>query len=44
LRIALERLEADPMFAKEKEHDLDRKFDEARKISINAKEVKPDDQ
>jgi DivIVA domain-containing protein len=44
LRVALERLEADPMFAREKEQDLDKKFDEARKISINSKEVKPDDQ
>jgi len=41
LRVVMDRLEADPLFSKEREYEIDQRFEQARHIKINDKD--PDD-
>ena len=43
LRVIIERLEQDPLFSKEREVEIDRKFEEAKRIVIKPYEGKKDD-
>ncbi|MDD4155487.1 MAG: hypothetical protein PHY08_02835, partial [Candidatus Cloacimonetes bacterium] len=38
LKTVLERLEQDPLFTRQKEADLDKGFEEAKKITVESKE------
>ena len=38
LKIAIERLEQDPMFMRDKESDIDMKFEDARRIKLHVKD------
>jgi len=39
LRVVMDRLESDPLFSKEREFEVDQRFEQARHIQINHKEV-----